>query len=678
MVDGADRTPTTGAGPEAVALIETVAGRCRTCYQCVRECPAKAIRIIDGQAEVLPERCIGCGNCVRECTQHAKVPVSAVSQVEEMLRTAGRVAAILAPSFPAEFTEVDHHTLVGMLRQLGFALVSEVGFGADLVAREYRRLLDRYDGCKYIATSCPAITFYVEQYHPELVPALAPIVSPMMAEARVVKALHGQDLPVVFVGPCLAKRREAASRNLDGEVDLAITFAELRELFARAGIGPEGVAPSQFDPPHAGMGAIFPVSRGLLQAADIEEDLVSSEVISAGGRQDFVEAIDEFDGGDMEARLLEVLCCNGCIMGAGMTTQEPLYSRRRSVGRYVRTRTGEVSRRAWRADMARFADLDLSRRFEAQDQRLRMPSREELRAILARMGKHRPEDELNCGACGYDSCVEHAIAVHTGLAESEMCLPYTIEQLHSTVSELHTSHEELASAQEALMQSEKLASMGQLAAGIAHEINNPLGVVLMYAHLLLEDAPDGAESREDLATIVGEADRCKRIVAGLLDFARQNEVVRAPVDVADLVQRTMANLPPPDGIGVEVRREAVETTAELDRDQFVQLLTNLVTNAYTAMADGDQLTVTVADGDEAIVLEVEDTGTGIATEHLERVFDPFFTTKQIGKGTGLGLAVTYGIVKMHRGDIHCRSNADASAGPTGTTFTVTLPRTGEA
>ena len=253
-----------------IPLVKTIKERCRVCYTCVRECPAKAIRIADGQAEVLPERCIGCGNCVRVCSQHAKAILDSIDRVEELLAGPAQVAACLAPSFPAEFTDRDPEVLVGMIRQLGFALVTEVAFGADLVAEEYRKLLARTNGERFVATSCPAIVSYVERYYPALLPRLAPIVSPMIAMARVLHRLHGEGMRVVFVGPCLAKKGEAASELVRGEVDAVLTFAELREMFARASLTPVAAAASDFDPPHPGAGALFPITRGLLQAAGIQ------------------------------------------------------------------------------------------------------------------------------------------------------------------------------------------------------------------------------------------------------------------------------------------------------------------------------------------------------------------------------------------------------------------------
>jgi len=328
----------------------------------------------------------------------------------------------------------------------------------------------------------------------------------------------------------------------------------------------------------------------------------------------------------------------------------------------------------WRKSVDDMSDVDLSREFKAHDQRIPVPFREEIDLILKRIGKATIEDELNCGACGYDSCRAHATAIFKGLAESEMCLPNTIEQLRSTVKELAVSNDQLVSTQEALMHSEKLASMGQLAAGIAHEVNNPLGVVLMYAHLLLEEADKHAELQDDLGMIVEQADRCKKIVAGLLNFSRQNKVARQSVDAADLVRKAVKALTIDQGVEVEVEVLTDDSVAEIDPDQISQVLTNLISNAVAAMPDGGTLTATVDSDEWGLKLMVRDTGVGIPAENLKKIFEPFFTTKQIGKGTGLGLAVTYGIIKMHSGDIQVVSNADPSEGPTGTTFTIKLPK----
>ncbi len=659
-----------------VQLISTIKERCRVCYGCVRECPAKAIRFVAGQAEVIPERCIGCGNCVQICSQGAKVGLDSRQQAFDVLASGRKVAAVIAPSFPAEFADLEPQTLVGMIRSLGFHVVAEVAVGADFVARAYRDLLQSDKSRRYIATTCPAVVGYVERYHPELVKNLAPIVSPMLATARVLRRIHGDDLAVVFIGPCLAKKAESDENGETTEMDAVLTFAELRRMLSEKGVTPANAVPSNFDGPAAGLGGLYPISRGMLQAAGINEDLVEGEVVSADGRTKFTEAIKEFESGDLDARLLETLSCSGCTMGAGMTTADPAFRRRNRVSQYVRRKMSTMDIKEVEAQQYAIGPINLTRTFQINDCRLRPPSDEELRTILAEMGKTSAGDELNCGACGYDSCRDHAIAIFKGLADNEMCLPFVIEKLGETVSELNVSNSQLANTKEALAHSEKLASMGQLAAGIAHEVNNPLGVVLMYAHLLAEEVED-ARLRQDMQMIVEQADRCKRIVSGLLNFARQNKVVLQPTDMRRLVEHTAEVLPPPQGIAVKIRHMAKDPVCMIDADQVVQVLTNLITNAYEAMSSGGELLLTTADTETHVRFEVQDSGVGISPEHMARIYQPFFTTKQIGKGTGLGLAVSYGIVKMHRGDIKVESNSDPAKGPAGTRFMVTLPRTGQ-
>ena len=564
-----------------------------------------------------------------------------------------------------------------MIRKLGFDYVNEVGFGADLVADKYHELLKQSGPeCRYIATSCPAIIAYVERYHPDLVKNLAPIVSPMVATAKTLHQIYGNDLKVVFVGPCIAKKGEIMSANMVSEIEESLTFVELREMLEAESISSDKTQDSVFDEPLAGIGAIFPISRGLFQAAGIEEDLVNGDIVAVEGGNSFVDAFKEFENRDMNVQLLEALACNGCIMGPGVSNKNPLFNRRASVSIYVREKMKNFDKAKWEKDVKRFKNLDLSRKFAAFDQRIKITVEDELGQILKRMGKNTPADELNCGACGYNTCREHAMAIWKGLAESEMCLPYTIEQLHKTIDDLANSNNQLASTQEALMQSEKLASMGQLAAGVAHEINNPLGVVLMYAHLILEKYSDHIDLRDDLKLISEQADRCKKIVSGLLNFARTNKAILEPTDIYDIIEKSIHAVPNEKGVEIMIENMLKDRMAEVDGDQISQVFSNLIFNAIAA-TDKTGLITTVIDGDNKnLNIKVIDTGIGIAKENISKIFEPFFTTKQIGDGTGLGLAVAYGIVKMHRGDIKVESNADPKKGPTGTTFTVILPRMG--
>jgi len=240
----------------------------------VRECPAKAINIINGQAEVITERCIGCGNCIKVCSQDAKIFILTRLDVKTLLQSEHKVAAIVAPSFPAEFTEIsEHKSFVGMVRALGFDYVFEVGFGADLVAHQYKKLLEKEVETGFISSDCPAIVNYVRFYHPDLVKNLAPIASPMVAMSRVVKLCCGDDTKIVFIGPCIAKKAESK------EVDVGLTFRELRGMLDHAGISVDTVVHSDFDLPRAGKGAIFPISRGLTQTVNMNDSLLEGNVI---------------------------------------------------------------------------------------------------------------------------------------------------------------------------------------------------------------------------------------------------------------------------------------------------------------------------------------------------------------------------------------------------------------
>jgi signal transduction histidine kinase len=255
-----------------------------------------------------------------------------------------------------------------------------------------------------------------------------------------------------------------------------------------------------------------------------------------------------------------------------------------------------------------------------------------------------------------------------------MCLPYSIEKLNKMVEDLNLTNEKLASARQELKQSEKLATMGQLSAGIAHELNNPLGVITMYSNILKEEATESDPMVEDLNLIVEQAERCKNIVGGLLNFARKNQVNLTEGDIVSFCEHSLLSVITPDNVQVEFKTSVKDPVAWFDNDQMAQVLTNLEKNAVEAMSEGGILKLTLSDDPEHIFILVSDTGSGIRDMDMEKIFTPFFTTKGIGKGTGMGLPLVYGIVKMHRGQISVVSNAERSKGPTGTTFKIVLPR----
>jgi len=641
-------------------LVYTIKDLCRICYTCVRKCPAKAIKIEKGQAKILVSRCIACGNCVKVCSQGAKVYFRSVHRVESLLEKNDKVIACIAPSFIAEFREIEHYKyFVGALKKLGFYKVVEVGFGADLVASEYHKLYkDSNKG--FINSDCPAVVYYVRQYYPEIVDRLAPIDSPAMALAKSLRKKYGSDIKLVFIGPCIAKKAESE------QYEEVLTFAELRDLFKYKEIDIQAIEPSDFDPPYAAKGAIFPLSGGLYKTMG-EDREIKLKVLIASGYRDFREALKEFANGNLESFHLELLACRGCLDGAGMTSKNSIFLKNQIIENYVKLKLDSFDKEQWEKDFNECSNLDFSRVFAPQDRRLKIPKEEEIQQLLRKMGKEKVKDYLNCGACGYDTCREHAIAVIQGLAEEEMCLPYTIERLHKVINKLEQT-------QEALIQSEKLASMGQLSAAIAHELNNPLGIITLYANILKDELVDNKQVENDLNLIVEQAERCKMIVGGLLNFARKKQVNLKQVELCQFLKKSLASVVIPRSIDIDFSCNLLNSLVYIDKEQMLQAITNILKNAVEAMGENGKLSLKAYDTqDDNIKIEISDTGPGIPYESLDKIFTPFFTTKK-EKGTGLGLPLVYGIIKMHKGKIFVKSNTDPNKGPTGTNFIITLPR----
>jgi two-component system, NtrC family, sensor kinase len=657
-----------------MTVISTIKEKCRRCYTCVRKCPAKAIKVEDGQAKVVAERCIACGSCIKVCRQEAKAIRDSTSAVKDLFWNSPEIIACLAPSFPAAFPQATPGQIITAVRNLGFTGVMEVAFGADLVAKAHARWTKRFRDKPYISSPCPALILYIKKYFPPLVDHLVPIVSPMIAMGRVIKRNIRPEAKVVFIGPCIAKKEEIEDPEVAGDVDAVLTFGELDRMFQEAGLIPERLAESPIDGPLPRLGRIFPVPGGLLRSASMKEDVCQNRILVTEGKEACTQILNEILEGSVEAKFLDLLFCEGCINGPGFPNELSVFSRKELVANYVQSRLQAEREDRHRADMRKHSRISLGRSFTAEDRRLTTPSPDIIREILRRTNKVHPEDELNCGACGYASCKEKASAVYWGLAENEMCLPYLIDQLEENLSRLAQSHKDLRETQQQLIQSEKMASVGQLAAGVAHEINNPLGTILLYSHMILEKLEQKDSRREELDTIAKEATRCRDIVRGLLDFARQRKLQVENVDVNKILEEGLslvAAQPAFQKVEIAKTLDPSLPATEGDPVQLKEVFLNILSNAGEAMPEGGRVTVVSRfreAGSHPIEIMIRDTGQGIPQENLNKLFMPFFTTKKIGQGTGLGLAIAYGIVKMHRGSIEVQSKVGE-----GTTFWVKLP-----
>ena len=667
-------------------IITTIKQNCRRCYTCVRDCPAKAIRIEDGQASVVAERCISCGNCTIVCSQDAKTYANGVDGVLRLLeqgsevQRGGPVAALLAPSFPVGFS-VPPGQVIGALRKAGFTYVIEVAYGADLVNEACREYLRENPTGLHIASACPAVVEYVRKYYPALTDRMMPIVSPMVATALAVKERYGEPVRCVFIGPCVAKKSEILDPEVKGAIDEVLTLTELKKVFTARGVDPATAESGDFDPPHAGTARIYPIPGGLFDSAGIGEGLGDPRLIVVSGKDETTETLAGFPVGPPEDEdngllLVEALMCRGCYAGPGVESKEPIVTRGRRVAEFASNTARRQKHGSLPAYQPEHVHLDLSRTFTPNDQTTQEPTEEEIRDILAHTNKYFPEDELNCGACGYPTCRAKAAAVCAGMAEEAMCLPFIIDQAERVCHELNVPWSNLRDVHSHIINSEKLASMGQMAAGVAHELNNPLSTILLYSHILQRKLEDRDDLDHDLNLLAEESARCKKIIGNLLDFARQSRVRMENVSVEQLVTSSvdgaLAAIPAGPNTHIDVKVEVTPgLKADLDRDQMTQVLVNLIKNGAEAMEGRSgtiRVSATEAPDNSRVRFSVSDQGTGISANARDKIFQPFFTTKSIGKGTGLGLPISYGIVKMHNGSIWYDTEPGA-----GTTFYVEIP-----
>ncbi len=250
-------------------------------------------------------------------------------------------------------------------------------------------------------------------------------------------------------------------------------------------------------------------------------------------------------------------------------------------------------------------------------------------------------------------------------------LRHALLQYNNELAERRRTEESLRNSEQLRAASEKLNAVGRLAAGVAHEINNPLTSVLTFSHMLREKANLDDQDRQDLDVIIHETTRASAIVRNLLDFAREQPAIKNAMDIDKVIRRTIQLLGSQKAFQHVTIREALrEDLPQVDGDanQLQQVLLNLSLNACEAMPDGGTLTIATAVQDGKVRVRVSDTGCGIKGEHLDRIFEPFFSTKPVGMGTGLGLSVSYGIVQQHGGALEVESEPGK-----GTTFTMLLP-----
>ncbi len=388
---------------------------CKDCHKCIRHCPVKSIRFTNHQANIDARACILCGNCFVVCPQNAKQIRNDVPAAKALIASGAPVYVSLAPSFVANYAGATLASMDAALRALGFAGAEETALGATLVKREYDRMT--HDGAHSVILSscCHTVNLLVQKYYPAALPHLAHVLSPMQAHCTALKQAH-PGCKTVFIGPCISKKDEA--ERYPGIVDCALTFEELTAWLSEAGVA---VAPAP-DTAAPGRARLFPTAGGILRT--MAADNPDYTYLAVDGVENCMRVLEDVSEGRLDHCFIEMSACAGsCIGGPAMDR-----SRRAPV-----TEFRAVDRYAGREDfaVAQPEPAALEKRMEPIDARPPAPGGAAIEAVLHEMGKFTPEQELNCGSCGYDTCREKAAAVLQGKAELSMCLPYLAEKAQS-------------------------------------------------------------------------------------------------------------------------------------------------------------------------------------------------------------------------------------------------------
>jgi iron only hydrogenase large subunit-like protein/uncharacterized Fe-S cluster-containing protein len=405
---------------------------CKNCYKCIRHCPVKSIRFENNQAHIVEEECILCGRCFVTCPQNAKEIRDDLGDVQALIENGTPVYASLAPSFTANYGGLDINAMERALKQLGFAGAEETAIGAAIVKRQYDTMLKDETQDVIISSCCHSVNLLIQKYYPAAVPMLAPVLSPMLA--------HGMDLKrrypgarIVFIGPCISKKDEA--ERYMGPVDKTLTFRELSRWLEQKHISldknsqekAETRAAQSTKDSERGLTRLFPAAGGILRTMVRENPRYAYFFVD--GIDNCISSIEDLVRGKprlpeqpLEKCFIEMSACTGsCLGGPVMSAPTPVRDYI-TISRYAGKKDFEVPSYSLKELNKKFVPLPLRRIHLGTGA---------IEEVLRKLGKTKPEHELNCGSCGYNSCRDKARAVLEGKATLTMCLPYLKERAES-------------------------------------------------------------------------------------------------------------------------------------------------------------------------------------------------------------------------------------------------------
>ncbi len=397
--------------------VYTLKNECNDCYKCIRECHVKAIRIQNGSASVIDDKCIACGHCVTICPAGAKRVRNDIDKVKTLLLAGQKVYVSLAPSWAGVYN-ISKEKMVAVLKKLGFTGVSETALGAQEVSIETAGMLNKADKGLFISSACPVIDDYIRLYKSEFAKNITPVASPALTHCGLLKDMLDDDIKIVFIGPCVAKKNEA-----DSHPDLmfaALTFDELNYWIKEEFIDLENIEVNEdchFVPENAYEGALYPIEGGMnetiKQVGIDKNDVTFIEVSSIDA---FDKALTNINPDKIENKIfVEALACTGgCINGPCLSSDKSRILITSDI--YANTQ--------YRDNVPKEPRKVVPEEFKPEPvETVEYPIEQVVKA-LKKISKHSEEDELNCSGCGYASCREFVNALISGDAEPSQCVSY--------------------------------------------------------------------------------------------------------------------------------------------------------------------------------------------------------------------------------------------------------------
>ena len=400
------------------SILQFRTANCKNCYKCIRNCPVKAIRVENQQAQIIEDQCILCEKCTSVCPQHAKVEHDDIPDIQKEIAAGKKVIASVHPAYLVRYGWNSVHLLEEKLQKMGFWKVFDAAQGAAMMKQEYTRILEaQYQQKMMISSNCPVVVRLIEKKYPHLTEYLAPVCSAMQMHAQYLRKQY-PDAVLVYVSPCISVMSELKERQ--AQMDYVITFRELSNWMDDM---PQQQEQGKL-PEEVYLSRMTAVSGGLIQAMQPVE---GQKYLSVDGMDQCREILKELQAGEYQDYFIEMnACANGCIGGPYSQKRE-----KKLLDALIAIR--QISMPEGRPDYQKDYHMEMpditTRTFIPEESYPEKAiTREQVTHVLQEMGKYTREDELNCGACGYDTCRAKAVAVIQGKAEVSMCIPYMREK----------------------------------------------------------------------------------------------------------------------------------------------------------------------------------------------------------------------------------------------------------